>query len=141
MRHIRQIMQNETDVYTVVVVNENDILEQHQSIVDKPEIFEIVDCEIPEIHQRINYVGVQVPDELTLGKFMSYLALIGLEEQVLGAIEMIPDTQKKTLIKTYLKYGGYVQRNSEATKFVQIVLNKTDSEVDQFFINANNIEL
>jgi hypothetical protein len=82
-----------------------------------------------------------VPQELTLGKFMTYLALIGLEQTVLDKIEMIQDSQQKTMIKTYLKYGGFVERNSQAILFFQSILQKSDSEVDELFINANNILL
>jgi len=82
-----------------------------------------------------------VPQELTLGKFMTYLALIGLEQTIIEQIELIQDSQQKTMIKTYLKYGGFVERNSQAIMFFQLALEKTDSEVDEIFINADNIIL
>jgi len=53
MRHIRQINSVGTDSYTVVVANEP--LEEHASIVQHPDLFEISDSEIPEIHQFLNY--------------------------------------------------------------------------------------
>jgi len=53
MRHIRQINSVGTDSYTVVIANEP--LEQHPSIVEHPDLFEISEDEIPEKHQLLNY--------------------------------------------------------------------------------------
>ena len=53
MRHIRQINSVGTDSYTVVIAEEP--LENHQSIVDNPTLFEISEDDIPEIHQYLNY--------------------------------------------------------------------------------------
>jgi len=53
MRHIRQTNSVGTDSYTVVIANEP--LEQHPSIVQHPDLFEISEDEIPEIHQFLNY--------------------------------------------------------------------------------------
>jgi hypothetical protein len=53
MRHIRQINSVGTDSYTVVVANEP--LEQHPSIVQHPDLFEISEDEIPEKHQYLIY--------------------------------------------------------------------------------------
>jgi len=53
MRHIRQTNSVGTDSYTVVIANEP--LEEHSSIVQHPDLFEISEDEIPEIHQFLNY--------------------------------------------------------------------------------------
>jgi hypothetical protein len=53
MRHIRQINSVGTDSYTVVIANEP--LEQHPSILEHPELFEISEDDIPEKHQYLNY--------------------------------------------------------------------------------------
>ena len=53
MRHIRQINSVGTDSYTVVIANEP--LDDHPSIVQHPDLFEISEDEIPEIHQFLNY--------------------------------------------------------------------------------------
>jgi len=53
MRHIRQINSIDTNTYTVVIANEP--LEQHQSIVQHPDLFEISEDDIPETHQLLNY--------------------------------------------------------------------------------------
>lgn len=53
MRHIRQINTIGTDSYTIVIAQEP--LEQHQSILNYPDLFEISEDEIPEKHQYLNY--------------------------------------------------------------------------------------
>ena len=53
MRHIRQINSVGTESYTVVIANEP--LEQHPSIVNHPDLFEISEDDIPEIHQYLIY--------------------------------------------------------------------------------------
>jgi len=53
MRHIRQINSVGTDSYTVVIANEP--LEQHPSILEHPELFEISEDDIPEKHRYLNY--------------------------------------------------------------------------------------
>lgn len=56
MRHIRQIeigIKKEIETYTVVIAEEP--LEQHNSIIEHPDLFEIVDGEIPEYVQYLSY--------------------------------------------------------------------------------------
>jgi len=56
MRHIKQIeivIENEIETYTVVIANEP--LEENLCIIEHPNLFEIVDCEIPENAQYLNY--------------------------------------------------------------------------------------
>lgn len=56
MVHIRQKGTETTNSYTIVKTdNWNKPLEQHPSIVEHPELFEIVDCEIPEDIQYLIY--------------------------------------------------------------------------------------
>lgn len=53
MKHIRY---KDLSIYTVVLTNDwNNLLEEHPSIVEHPEFFEIVDCEIPEQLQYLDY--------------------------------------------------------------------------------------
>ena len=50
MRHIRQII---LEPYTIVIANEP--LEEHLSIVENPNLFEIVDCDLPDYVQYLDY--------------------------------------------------------------------------------------
>jgi hypothetical protein len=53
MRHIRQINTIGQEYYGVVIAEEP--LEEHPSVVNHPELFEISEDEIPEKHQFLNY--------------------------------------------------------------------------------------
>jgi hypothetical protein len=53
MRHIRQIDTVGQEYYGVVIAEEP--LEQHPSILEHPELFEISEDDIPEKHQYLNY--------------------------------------------------------------------------------------
>ena len=53
MRHIRKINTVGTESYTVVEANEP--LENHSSIVNYPDLFEISEDDIPEQHQYLIY--------------------------------------------------------------------------------------
>ena len=56
MLHIRQKNSVGTDSYTIVITDDwNEPLEQHPSIVERPEDFEIVDCEPPAYVQYLVY--------------------------------------------------------------------------------------
>jgi hypothetical protein len=54
MKHIRQ---KDLTTYTIVIITDwIKPLEEHPSIMEHPEVFEIADCEIPEEHQYLNYI-------------------------------------------------------------------------------------
>jgi len=54
MKHIRQ---KDLTIYTIVITTDLDNpLEEHPSILEHPEVFEIADCEIPEEYQYLNYI-------------------------------------------------------------------------------------
>jgi len=56
MKHIRQINSVGTNTYTVVVTTDWELpLEDHPSLVDHPELFEISEDEIPEQYQYLIY--------------------------------------------------------------------------------------
>jgi hypothetical protein len=57
MKHIRQINSVGTDSYTIVITDGwESPLEEHPSILEHPEIFEIADnSEIPNYHQYVEY--------------------------------------------------------------------------------------
>lgn len=54
MKHIRQINSVNTECYVIILTEEIDF-ENHASILEHPEWFEIVDCEIPNDFQYLNY--------------------------------------------------------------------------------------
>jgi hypothetical protein len=57
MKHIRQINSLIAPPYTVVITDDWDKpLEEHPSVVEHPELFEIAECGIPEFRQYLIYV-------------------------------------------------------------------------------------
>lgn len=61
MIHIRQkdSSLNPNEAYTLVITNDwTGTLETHPSMVDRPDFFEIVDCDIPEHTQFLIYEKV-----------------------------------------------------------------------------------
>lgn len=53
MIHIRQ---KDLTIYTIVITSDwIKPLEEHPSIIEHHEVFEIADCEIPEEHQYLDY--------------------------------------------------------------------------------------
>ena len=58
MKHIRQIDSIVLTPYTIVVTDDwNKSLEEHPSVIEHPELFEIANCEIPELRQYLNYTS------------------------------------------------------------------------------------
>ena len=56
MKHIRQINSVGFNSYTVVITENWELpLEEHPSVVEHPELFEISESEIPEQHQFLIY--------------------------------------------------------------------------------------
>lgn len=62
MKHIRKkdsvINEITNEIYTLVITKEWVLpLEQHPSVIEYPEVFEIVDCELPDYYQQMYYVS------------------------------------------------------------------------------------
>lgn len=58
MVHIRQIGTENTNSYTIVNTDGwTKPLAEHPSVVEHPELFEIVDTDIPDYVQYLNYTG------------------------------------------------------------------------------------
>jgi hypothetical protein len=56
MKHIRQKDSVGTNSYTVVVLDGWDKpLEEHPSVMEHPELFEIADCDLPDYIQYVLY--------------------------------------------------------------------------------------
>lgn len=57
MRHIRQINSVGTNTYTIVITEGWDKpLEEHPSVVEQPDVFEVSDSEPPSYVQYVNYI-------------------------------------------------------------------------------------
>jgi len=138
MKHIRQINSVGTDSYTIVVAEEP--LENHISITKYPNLFEISEDEIPEKYQYLNMPDFEVPQEVQLWRIRTVLKLMQLEDQIESAIDAMPEPSKTAA--TYIwKFGTTVERASQTVLLLQSVLQLTDEQVDDLFIQADAILL
>ena len=138
MKHIRQINSVGTDSYTVVIAEEP--LESHRSIVNNPTLFEISEDEIPQVYQYLDIPPPFVPQEVQLWRIRTVLKLMQLEIQIETALETLPEPSK-TAANYIWNYGTTVERSSQTVLLLQSVLQMTDEQVDDLFVQANNIIL
>jgi hypothetical protein len=136
MRHIRQINSVGTDSYTVVIAEEP--LEQHPSILEHPELFEISEYKIPEKHQFLNPNYNEVPFEVALWRIRVILKVMGLETTIETSLESLPEPTK-TGAKYIWQFGTVIERQSQTVLMLQQVLSMTDEQLDEMFIQAEAI--
>jgi len=87
-----------------------------------------------------------VPVRVTRWQLRAQLAIQNLENSVTTAINSLPSsTQAETEFKIKAQYAwdysNNIERNSPTVAMIQAVLSLTDAEVDNVFINANNIDI
>lgn len=90
-------------------------------------------------NEEINAVRV-VPNEVPLWCIKSILNEIGLLEIVEGALTQLEEPLKSRANYIW-NYGNIIKRDSLTVTFIGQVLKKDKTEIDEIFINANNIEL
>jgi len=130
MRHIRQINSVGTDSYTVVIAQEP--LEQHHSIVNDPDLFEISDDEIPEIHQFVS-PSYEIH---SVTKLQLKLALIDfgiMPSSVFLAINQIEDEIVKETFLTLWSDAVFFERNDPSLVSMAGTLGLTLGQVDALF--------
>jgi len=81
-----------------------------------------------------------VPVEIQRWKIVAILQLMNIYDSIIIAINELQEPTK-TIALTHLENGESVVRNSQTVLFIQSVLQMTDEQVDEIFINANNINL
>lgn len=83
---------------------------------------------------------VIVPIEVQLWRIRTVLKLMQLESQIESAIDAMPEPSKTAA--TYIwKFGTTVERSSQTVLLLQSVLQLTDEQVDDLFIQADAILL
>ena len=141
MKHIVQINSIGTDTYTVVITDSYvGDLENHPILTQFPNSFEVSEDEIPEYVQYVMYSEPTVPYEVQLWRIRTVLKLMQLEAQIESAIDAMPEPSKTAA--TYIwKFGTTVERSSQTVLLLQSVLQLTDEQVDDLFIQADAILL
>lgn len=97
--------------------------------------YETIEFEIKEIIQTI-----EVPQEVPLWRVRAILKLIGQEENIQNALSHLPEPTK-TGAEYIWNYGTVIERNSQTVLFIQSMLQMTEEQVDDIFIQANNIQI
>ena len=82
----------------------------------------------------------QVPQEVQLWRIRTVLKLLQLETQIEDALNNLPEPSK-TAANYIWNYGTTVERSSQTVLLLQSVLQLTDEQVDDLFIQANEIVL
>ena len=141
MRHIRQINSVGTNSYTVVITDTYiGDLEDHPILTQFPNAFEVSEDELPEYIQYVMYSKPAAPFEVQLWRIRTVLKLMQLETQIESAIDAMPEPSKTAA--TYIwKFGTTVERASQTVLLLQSVLQLTDEQVDDLFIQADAILL
>lgn len=81
-----------------------------------------------------------VPMSVLTWRIRAILAIRGLEQAVNNALDQLPEPNR-TIAKRAWDYGSNTERTSQTVVFIQGVLNLTDEEVDEIFIEADKIEI
>lgn len=83
---------------------------------------------------------ISVPQSVPLWCLRTILKVMGLFDTVKATIEGMEDSELKIAAFEGLEYANTVLRNSPTTLFIQSILQLTDEQVDDIFINANAVE-
>jgi len=94
---------------------------------------------IIEFEEDILSPPVYVPNEVPTWRLRAVLALDGKETDVQNAINTLPDPNK-TIAQRAWDFGSNTERTSQTVVFIKGVLSLTDAEVDQYFIDAENLQ-
>ena len=78
-----------------------------------------------------------IPQQVPMWAVRTVLQNDNLFSQAQAAIDASTDNA----LKNVWEYGNYADRNSKAIASLAVTLNLTDAQVDQMFIDANNLEV
>jgi len=81
-----------------------------------------------------------VAEEVQLWRIRTILKVLGMEQIVEIALESLQEPQKTGALYIW-NYGTTVERNSQTVQLLQSILGLTDVQVDDIFIQAQNIQL
>jgi hypothetical protein len=86
------------------------------------------------------YNKVECPAEVALWKVRVVLKLMQLEDVVANALENLEEPTKTAALYIW-NYGTAIDRDSQTIAFLQSVLQLTNEQVDEIFIQANALKL
>lgn len=94
---------------------------------------------IIEYEEEILPDPLNVPFEVPTWRLRAVLAIDGKEADVQNALSQLPEPNK-TIAQRAWDFGSNTERTSQTVAFIKSVLNLTDAEVDEYFIQANDLQ-
>lgn len=91
-------------------------------------------------HEISDFRKPLVPSEVPLWSMRILLKKMQLFDSIIYAINQMEEPLKSMALD-YLEYGNYIERNSNTVILIQQILQMTDLQVDELFIEASNLKL
>jgi hypothetical protein len=85
-------------------------------------------------------VAPVVPDQVTLWQLRAVLEIMGLEATVTAVIKGMPEGVESTVAWRAWEYANNIRRSSPTVIALKAILQLTDEQVDQIFIQADLID-
>jgi hypothetical protein len=82
----------------------------------------------------------EVPFEVPLWAMRTILKQVNLFDLVIDKIKTFEEPTR-TIALDFLEYGNFVERYSNTVLLIQQITQYTDEQVDELFIDANNLKL
>jgi hypothetical protein len=95
--------------------------------------------QIIEFDEAIPPPQVIVPFDVPTWRLRAILAINNKEQDVENAINQLPEPNK-TIAKRAWDFGSNTERSSQTVVFIKGTLGLTDEEVDNYFIDAQNLQ-
>ena len=92
-----------------------------------------------EFQEDIPAPEVIVPFDVPTWRLRAILAINNKEQDVENAIDQLPEPNK-TIAKRAWDFGSNTERSSQTVVFIKGTLGLTDEEVDNYFIDAQNLQ-
>ena len=93
-----------------------------------------------QIVEGVNNEVIEVPQEVQLWRIRVILKLSQMEQVIETALNGLQEPTKTGALYIW-NYGTTIERHSQTVQLLQYVLGLTDTQVDNIFIQANNIQL
>ena len=85
-------------------------------------------------------VAPVVPEQVTLWQLRAVLAIMGLEDTVTSVIQGMADGPEKKAAWRAWEYANNIKRYSPTVEGIKAILQLTDEQLDQIFIQADLID-
>ena len=99
---------------------------------------EAINFNLPD-HDTTNEVWI-VPEQVTLWQIRGVLAAMGLEDTITTVVNSMPDSNEKKIALRAWEYANNIRRQSPTVTAIKAILNLTDEQTDQIFIQAEQID-